>query len=234
MVLCLDRAGLVGEDGPTHHGAFDMASLRPIPGLTIASPYDEHELRALLFTAQTGGKGPFVIRYPRGRGFTVDWECPFYEVEIGRGRCLKEGENLAVITLGPIGHEAEKAIARFEAAQQEAGRPLTVAHYDLRFLKPLDEEMLHQIGRKFSRILTVEDGVRQGGMGSAVLEFMADHGYTPRVVRVGIPDHFVTHGPVADLYRLCGMDAEGILAELNALSNQPEPETMSNRERRSE
>jgi 1-deoxy-D-xylulose-5-phosphate synthase len=226
MVLCLDRAGLVGEDGPTHHGAFDLASLRPIPGLTIASPYDEHELRALLFTAQTGGKGPFVIRYPRGRGVTVDWECPFYEVEVGRGRCLKEGADLAVITLGPIGHEAAKAIEQLEAASREAvsrgeaERPLTVAHYDLRFLKPLDEALLHEVGRKFSRILTVEDGARQGGMGSAVLEFMADHGYSPQVVRIGIPDHFVTHGPVADLYRLCGMDAEGILNAMNTLCNK--------------
>jgi 1-deoxy-D-xylulose-5-phosphate synthase len=226
MVLCLDRAGLVGEDGPTHHGAFDMASLRPIPGLTIASPYDEHELRALLFTAQTGGKGPFVIRYPRGRGVTVDWECPFYEVEVGKGRKLKEGDDIAVITLGPIGHEAAKAIEQFESASREAvvrgeaARPLTVAHYDLRFLKPLDEALLHEVGRKFGRIITVEDGARQGGMGSAVLEFMADHGYAPRISRIGIPDHFVTHGPVKDLYRLCGMDAAGILAELTALGRE--------------
>jgi 1-deoxy-D-xylulose-5-phosphate synthase len=226
MVLCLDRAGLVGEDGPTHHGAFDMASLRPIPGLTIASPYDEHELRALLFTAQTGGKGPFVVRYPRGRGVTVDWECPFYEVEVGKGRKLKEGDDIAVITLGPIGHEAAKAIEQFESASREAvvrgeaARPLTVAHYDLRFLKPLDEALLHEVGRKFGRIITVEDGARQGGMGSAVLEFMADHGYAPRISRIGIPDHFVTHGPVKDLYRLCGMDAAGILAELTALGRE--------------
>jgi 1-deoxy-D-xylulose-5-phosphate synthase len=218
MVLCLDRAGLVGEDGPTHHGAFDLASLRPIPGITIASPYDEHELRALLFTAQTGGKGPFVIRYPRGRGVTVDWECPFYEVEIGRGRRLKEGKDVAVVTLGPIGHEAEKAIAQFEKESREAGHELTVAHYDLRFLKPLDEELLHEIGRHFHAVVTVEDGARQGGMGSAVLEFMADHGYAPRVARIGIPDHFVTHGPVKDLYHLCGMDAEGILAELRSMT----------------
>jgi 1-deoxy-D-xylulose-5-phosphate synthase len=228
MVLCLDRAGLVGEDGPTHHGAFDLASLRPIPGLTIASPYDEHELRALLFTAQMGGKGPFVIRYPRGRGVTVDWECPFYEVPIGKGRQLKEGDDIAVLTLGPIGHQAAEAIARFEAESK-----LTVAHFDLRFLKPLDQELLDTVGRRYHRILCVEDGVRQGGMGSAVLEFMADRGYTPRVVRVGIPDEFVTHGPVADLYRLCGMDADGILQQLRALS-QPEPETMSQRERRNE
>jgi 1-deoxy-D-xylulose-5-phosphate synthase len=215
MVLCLDRAGLVGEDGPTHHGAFDLAALRPIPGLTIASPYDEHELRALLFTAQTGGKGPFVIRYPRGRGVTVDWECPFYEVEIGRGRQLKEGDDIAVITLGPIGHAARQAITQFEAAQK-----LTVAHFDLRFLKPLDEDLLHRIGKKFSRIVTVEDGVRNGGMGSAVLEFMADHGYAPHVIRVGIPDRFVTHGPVADLYHLCGMDAAGIEAALHTIINE--------------
>lgn len=206
VVLCLDRAGLVGEDGPTHHGAFDLAYLRPIPNLTIASPMDEHELRRLMYTAQLPDKGPFAIRYPRGRGVKVDWQCPLEEVPVGHGRRLKEGKDIAVLTLGPIGNVAAKAIERFE---QETGQ--SVAHYDIRFLKPLDEELLHEVGRQFTRIVTVEDGVLKGGMGAAVLEFMADNGYTPRVSRVGIPDNFVEHGSVKELYHLCGMDEDGIL-----------------------
>lgn len=206
VVLCLDRAGLVGEDGPTHHGAFDMAYLRPIPNLVIASPYNEHELRRLMYTAQLPDKGPFVIRYPRGRGVLTDWECPLETIEIGTGRKLKEGTDLAVITIGPIGNKAAAAIAR---AEKELG--CSIAHYDLRFLKPLDEALLHEVGQKFTRILTVEDGVRNGGMGSAILEFMNDHGYYPRVTRLGLPDRFVQHGPVNDLYAICGIDEESIL-----------------------
>lgn len=206
VVLCLDRAGLVGEDGPTHHGAFDMAYLRPIPNLAIASPYNEHELRRLMYTAQLPDKGPFVIRYPRGRGVLTDWECPLEAIEIGTGRKLKEGTDLAVITIGPIGNKAAAAIAR---AEKELG--CSIAHYDLRFLKPLDEALLHEVGQKFTRILTVEDGVRNGGMGSAILEFMNDHGYYPRVTRLGLPDRFVQHGPVNDLYAICGIDEESIL-----------------------
>lgn len=206
VVLCLDRAGLVGEDGPTHHGAFDMAYLRPIPNLVIASPYNEHELRRLMYTAQLPDKGPFVIRYPRGRGVLTDWECPLEAIEIGTGRKLKEGTDLAVITIGPIGNKAAAAIVR---AEKELG--CSIAHYDLRFLKPLDENLLHEVGQKFTRILTVEDGVRNGGMGSAILEFMSDHGYSPRVTRLGLPDRFVQHGPVNDLYAICGIDEESIL-----------------------
>ena len=209
VVLCLDRAGLVGEDGPTHHGAFDLAYLRPVPNLTIASPMDEHELRRLMYTAQLPDKGPFAIRYPRGRGVLVDWQCPLEEVPVGKGRRLKEGKDIAVLTLGPIGNTAAKAIDRFE---QETGQ--SVAHYDLRFLKPLDEALLHEVGKNFTRIVTVEDGVRKGGMGSAILEFMADNGYTPHVSRIGIPDGFVEHGTVKQLYHLCGMDEEGIMKAL--------------------
>lgn len=205
VVLCLDRAGLVGEDGPTHHGALDLAYMRPIPNLTVASPYNEHELRRLMYTAQLPDKGPFVIRYPRGRGSLIDWKCPLEEIEVGKGRQLKEGKDLAVITLGPIGNMAAKAIAR---AEQETGK--TIAHYDLRFLKPLDEELLHEVGRNFKQIVTIEDGVLKGGMGSAILEFMADNGYTPLVKRIGLPDQFVQHGPVKELYRICGLDDEGI------------------------
>lgn len=205
VVFCLDRAGLVGEDGPTHHGAFDLAYLRSIPNLTIASPMNEHELRKLMFTAQLPEQGPFAIRYPRGRGVLVDWQCPLEEIQVGKGRKLKEGKDIAVLTLGPIGNEAAKAIASAEA---KSGK--TIAHYDLRFLKPLDEEILDEIGQNYQFIVTVEDGVLKGGMGSAILEYMADHGYTPSVRRIGIPDNFVQHGTPQELYRICGMDATSI------------------------
>lgn len=206
VVLCLDRAGLVGEDGPTHHGAFDLAALRPIPNLTIASPYDEAELRRLMYTAQLPDKGTFVIRYPRGRGSLVNWRCPLTAVEVGKGRLLKEGRDVALISLGPIGTTAAEAIKQVE----EEYADLSIAHYDLRFLKPLDEEMLHQIGRTFSRIVTIEDGARMGGMGSAVLEWMEDHGYRPSVKRLGLPDTFVEHGTVAELRHIVGLDIESI------------------------
>ena len=205
VVLCLDRAGLVGQDGPTHHGAFDLAYMRVIPNLTIASPYDEKELRRLMYTAQLPDKGTFVIRYPRGRGVVTDWKCPLEEIPVGKGRKLKDGKDMAIISIGPIGHEAEKAIEAIETKE-----PKNIAHYDLRFLKPLDEEMLHEIGQHFHQIITLEDGVLKGGMGSAILEFMADNGYTPEIKRIGIPDKFVQHGKPEELYHLCGMDAEGI------------------------
>ena len=205
VVFCLDRAGLVGEDGPTHHGVFDLAYLRSIPNLTIASPMNEHELRKLMYTAQSPDKGPFAIRYPRGRGVLVDWECPLEEIEVGKGRKLKEGKDIAVLSLGPIGNEAMKAIASAEA---KIGK--SIAHYDLRFLKPLDEEMLDEIGQNYAYIVTIEDGVLKGGMGSAILEYMADHGYTPKIRRIGIPDCFVQHGTPNELYKICGMDATSI------------------------
>ena len=204
MVLCLDRAGLVGEDGPTHHGAFDLAFLRPIPNITIASPYDECELRRLMYTAQLPDKGTFVIRYPRGKGKLKDWRCPLEAVEVGTGRCLREGKDVALITLGPIGKIME------EAVEKAAEKGISVAHYDLRFLKPLDNNMLHSIGQKFSRIITVEDGVVAGGMGSAIMEFMAANGYTPAIKPMGIPDKFVEHGTVDELYKLCQMDKDSV------------------------
>lgn len=212
VVLCLDRAGLVGEDGPTHHGVFDLAYFRPIPNLTIASPLNEHELRRLMYTAQLPGKGTFVIRYPKGRGVLPDWRCPLEEIPIGTGRKLKDGTDVAVVTIGPIGNLAAKAIRHAEAAKE-----ISVAHYDLRFLKPLDEAMLHEIGRHFRRVITVEDGVLKGGMGSAILEFMADNGYTPQVQRIGVPDRFVEHGTQNELYHLCGMDEEGIYQTILAI-----------------
>lgn len=206
VVMCLDRAGLVGEDGSTHHGAFDLAALRPIPNLTIASPMNEHELRKLMYTAQLPGKGTFVIRYPRGRGALRDWHCKLEEIEVGTGRRLTDGEDLAILTLGPIAYQAQEAI-------RQAG--FSVAHYDLRFLKPLDNKLLHELGQRFKRIITIEDGVRNGGMGSAVLEWMDDHGYTPRVVRLGLPDsEFVEHGTVQQLYKKCRIDAESIKEEI--------------------
>lgn len=202
VVLCLDRAGLVGEDGATHHGAFDMAALRPIPNLTIASPMNEHELRKLMFTAQLPGKGTFVIRYPRGNGVLVDWKCQLEEIAVGKGRKIRDGEELAVISIGPVGNGVEEAIAM-------TGR--SVAHYDLRFLKPLDDALLEEVGRRFQKVITIEDGVRNGGMGSAVLEWMDDHNYHPKVVRMGLPDdRFIVHGTVPELQRLCGIDTESI------------------------
>ena len=204
MVLCLDRAGLVGEDGPTHHGAFDLAFLRPIPNITIASPYDECELRRLMYTAQLPDKGTFVIRYPRGKGKLKDWRCPLEAVEVGTGRCLREGKDVALITLGPIGKIME------EAVEKAAEKGISVAHYDLRFLKPLDNNMLHSIGQKFNRIITVEDGVIAGGMGSAIMEFMAANGYSPVIKPMGIPDKFVEHGTVDELYKLCQMDKDSV------------------------
>lgn len=205
VVLCLDRAGLVGEDGPTHHGVFDMAALRVVPNLTIASPMDECELRRLMYTAQLPDKGPFVIRYPRGSGSVVDWRCPLEEVPVGKGRKLRDGADMAVITIGPTGVEAAAAIDEIANSQK-----LSIAHYDLRFLKPLDEDLLHEIGQRFQKVVTIEDGVRNGGMGSAVMEWMNDHGYRPVVRRLGIPDHFVEHGTVAQLRHIVGIDKESI------------------------
>ena len=211
VVLCLDRAGIVGPDGPTHHGVFDMAAMRPIPNLTIASPMDEHELRRLMFTAQLPNKGTFVIRYPRGQGQLVDWKCPLEEVEVGTGRRMREGKNMAVLSIGPIGTYVEQAIDESN---------LDIAHYDMRFLKPLDNKLLQEVGEQFKTIITVEDGSRDGGMGSAVLEWMADHGYTPRVIRLGIADNFVEHGTVEQLYEACGISKEAIKKVIYQIVNE--------------
>jgi len=215
VVLCFDRAGLVGEDGATHHGAFDMAALRPVPNLTIASPLNEHELRRLMFTAQQPGRGTFIIRYPRGRGVLVDWRCPLEAVEVGTGQKLCDGDDVAVLSIGPIGNHVNEAIARLRMEAEEKGTSAPgVAHYDMRFLKPIDENILREVGEKFRRIVTVEDGVRNGGLGTAVVEWMNDHGYTPRIVRLGLPDSFVEHGTVAELQHITGIDVEGIMAAL--------------------
>ena len=204
VVFCFDRAGLVGQDGATHHGAFDLAALRPIPNLTISSPMNEHELRKLMYTAQLPGKGPFVIRYPRGRGVLTDWRCPLEELPIGKGRKLSEGKDVAVLSLGPIGNVVAKVV---QELQKEGHH---VAHYDMRFLKPIDEGILQEVGTTFRRIVTVEDGVVKGGLGSAVIEYMSDHNLHPQIVRLGLPDHFVEHGTPEELYHLVGLDAEAI------------------------
>lgn len=205
MVLCLDRAGIVGEDGPTHHGAFDLAFLRPIPNITISSPYDECELRRLMYTAQQPDMGTFVIRYPRGKGSLVDWRCPLETVPVGKGRLLKDGSDVALLTLGPIGKLMEGAI---EEAEKQG---VSVAHYDMRFLKPLDTDILHNVGKRFKNIITLEDGSAKGGFGSAVVEFMAAEGYTPQIKVIGIPDNFVEHGTPAELYKICAMDSDSVL-----------------------
>lgn len=210
VVFCFDRAGLVGEDGATHHGAFDMAALRPVPNLTISSPMDEHELRRLMFTAQMPGKGSFVIRYPRGKGSIVDWKCPLEEVEVGKGRKLCDGDDAVVLSIGPVGVNVKKAV------EQLKEKGMAVSHYDMRFLKPLDDNILHEVGKKFKRVVTVEDGVRNGGLGSAVMEWFEDHDYEVRVKRLGLPDEYVEHGTVAELQHIVGIDVEGIMKAVNS------------------
>ena len=211
VVICLDRAGLVGEDGATHHGAFDLAALRPVPNLTIASPMDEHELRRLMYTAQLPGKGTFVIRYPRGKGVQVNWRCPMEEVTVGTGRKIHDGKDVAVLSIGPIGNTVEEAILNYQSSNPNP--QLSIAHYDMRFLKPLDEQILKEVGERFGRIITVEDGVRNGGLGSAVLEWMSDHGHHPQITRMGLPDKFVEHGTIKELQHIAGIDKESILRE---------------------
>lgn len=206
VVICLDRAGLVGEDGATHHGAFDMVALRTVPNITIAAPMDEHELRRLMYTAQLPGKGTFVIRYPRGRGVLADWHCPLEEVEVGTGRKLRDGKDIAILSIGAVGNNAVKAVDGME----QDGAAVSCAHYDMRFVKPLDENLLREVAGKFNKIITLEDGSREGGFGSAVLEWMDDNGYHPDIVRLGLPDRFVEQGTVAELQHITGIDADGI------------------------
>ena len=208
VVLPLDRAGLVGEDGATHHGVFDIALLRNVPNVIIAAPMDAREMRNIMYTASEGGYGAaFVIRYPRGGKIDKDnWRTPMERVEIGRGRRMSEGDDIAVLSFGTAGNDAAEAVGR------AAGEGISIAHYDLRFAKPLDEQMLHEIGRKFRKIVTVEDGVLAGGVGSAVLEFMNGNGYSPQIVRLGIGDTFVEHGTLGELKALSGIDADAIYA----------------------
>lgn len=209
VIFCLDRAGVVGSDGATHHGIFDLAYMRCIPNITIAAPRNEIELRNLMYTAQEFKSGPFVIRYPRGKGYIVDWKQPMKKVKIGKGEQLKAGKDLAVITIGTMAHSAARAIEKVERENE-----ISIAHYDMRFLKPLDTEMLHEIASNFKQIVTIEDGVINGGFGSAVLEFMADNNYKLNVKRLGINDTFVEHGTPEQLYNMLGLDTEGIAKSL--------------------
>ncbi len=204
VVFCLDRAGLVGEDGATHHGAFDLAFFRCIPNLTIAAPMNEVELRNMMYTAQLDNMGAWVIRYPRGRGVTANWKQPFKRLEPGKGRRIRNGEDLAILTIGHTGNFASSAIDRLE---QKGFKP---AHFDIRFLKPLDEKLLHEVFTEYNALIVVEDGTIQGGFGSAVTEFKSDHNHTAQVIRLGIPDQFIEHGSPDALYRECGFHAEDI------------------------
>ena len=220
VVMCLDRAGLVGDDGPTHHGAFDLAYFRPIPNLTVCAPMDEHELRDMMYTAQLDNQGPFVIRYPRGLSVHPEWRNAMAAMPIGKGRCITEGENVAVLTIGHIGNEAARAVDALRSEGKNAG------HYDMRFLKPLDTALLDDIAARYRAIVTVEDGTIEGGFGSAVLEYLQDCRNCdtsmpmPPVVRLGIPDHFVTHGPVPQLQKDCRFDAESIKSAIIKLWNE--------------
>ena len=207
VVFCLDRAGLVGEDGPTHHGVFDIAALRPVPNLTLCSPMDECELRRMMYTAQLPGMGTVVIRYPRGKGVKRDdWHCELEAIPVGKARLVSDGSDVAVLSYGPLGNDVQKVISQL----REEGNSLSVAHYDMRFCKPLDTEVLESVSQRFSRIVTVEDGQLAGGFGSAVLEWMSDNGKTTSVRRVGLPDRFIEHGTVSELRHIAGTDIESI------------------------
>ena len=212
VVFCFDRAGLVGEDGPTHHGVFDIAALRPVPNLTLCSPMDECELRRMMYTAQLPGMGTVVIRYPRGKGVKRDdWHCEFEAIPIGKARQISDGSDVAVLSYGPMGNDVQKAISQLH----DEGSPLSVAHYDMRFCKPLDTDVLESVSQRFSRIVTVEDGQLAGGFGSAVLEWLSDNGKTTRVRRIGLPDRFIEHGTVNELRHIAGTDIESIKQAIN-------------------
>jgi 1-deoxy-D-xylulose-5-phosphate synthase len=215
VVFCLDRAGFAGADGPTHHGSYDLAYMRCIPNMVVSAPMNEEELRNLMYTATLPeNAGPFSIRYPRGEGVMPEWRKPLKKLIIGTGRVVREGEGVAVLSIGHIGNYAVKATDKLLAEGLNPG------HYDLRFCKPLDEEMLHNVCRRYKAIVTVEDGCLQGGFGAAVLEFMADHGYSLPVRRLGIPDRIVEHGTQDELYKESGFDADGITAALREMSSK--------------
>jgi len=214
VIFCLDRGGLVGEDGATHHGAFDLAYMRCVPNMIVAAPMDEIELRNMMFTAQQKNHGTFSIRYPRGRGVTIDWKQPFEEIEIGKSRVIREGNDIAVLTIGNTGNFVNSI------EQRLLDNNIDYAHYDMRFVKPLDTERLHKVFSKFKNIITVEDGVIAGGFGSAVLEFMSDNNYSVNVVRLGIPDEFIEHGTPAELHKICNFDAENIFKTITSTVKQ--------------
>jgi len=205
VVFCLDRGGIAGADGPTHHGAYDLAYMRCVPNMTVAAPMNEEELRNLMYTAQQDDMGPFTIRYPRGAGVMPEWKTPMKIIEVGKGRKIRDGDDIAILTIGHIGNYAVQACAELSK------EGLNIAHYDMRFVKPLDEELLNEVFSNYSKVITVEDGCVIGGMGSAVLEFMADKGYTSHVKRLGIPDEVIEHGSQLELHTQCGFHPEGIV-----------------------
>jgi 1-deoxy-D-xylulose-5-phosphate synthase len=206
VVFCLDRGGLVGADGPTHHGTYDLAYMRSIPNMVVSAPMDEEELRNLMFTAQAENHGPFSIRYPRGNGVLLEWKTPLRALKVGTGRKLKSGTDVAFLTIGAIGNYTRKACETLE------GMGVHAAHYDMRFVKPIDELMLHEVFGKFDKVITVEDGCIQGGFGSAVIEFMADNGYHAQIKRLGVPDRYIEHGSQDELYKECGYDTDAMVA----------------------
>jgi 1-deoxy-D-xylulose-5-phosphate synthase len=221
VVFCLDRAGIAGADGPTHHGAYDLAYMRCIPNMTVSAPMNEEELRNLMFTAQQDDMGPFSIRYPRGSGVMVDWQRPMKAIPVGKGRKICDGEEIAILSIGTVGNEVVKATTALNA---EGYNP---AHYDLRFVKPLDEALLHDVCKKFNKVITVEDGCIEGGMGSAVLEFMADNNYHTQVIRLGIPDRYVEHGEQPELWAECGYDANAIAEKVKSLVEKRNTHTIA-------
>lgn len=222
VVFCLDRGGVVGADGATHHGAYDLAFFRCIPNMIVASPINEEDLRNLMFTAQVENNGPFSIRYPRGNGSMVNWKTPFKKIKIGTGQRLKNGDDIAILSIGPIGLEAKKAIEKLEETAN-----ISIAHYDMRFVKPIDEILLHEVFTKFNKVITLEDGCIMGGLGSAVLEFMADNNYQAQVKRLGIPDRFVDHGTQEELYAECFYDANAVIETVRSLINTSENKALA-------
>jgi 1-deoxy-D-xylulose-5-phosphate synthase len=219
VVFCLDRAGMAGADGPTHHGAYDIAYMRCIPNIIVSAPMNEEELRNLMFTAQLPNKGPFSIRYPRGKGAMTEWKTPFKEIKIGTGRKMKNGNDIAILSLGHVGNYAVQACAELSEEGVDA------AHYDMRFAKPLDSILLHEVFGKFDKIITLEDGSIIGGIGSAIIEFMADHGYSAQIKRLGIPDKYIEHGTQDELHAECNMDKTAILNAVKKLINTHEDTT---------
>lgn len=211
VIFCLDRGGLVGDDGATHHGVFDLAYMRTVPNMIVSAPMNEEDLRNLMYTAQHRNHGPFSIRYPRGRGVQLDWKKPFKAIPIGKGKIIRIGTDIAILSIGHIGNHVVEAIDNLEKEH------ISAAHYDMRFVKPLDEELLHKVFKQFNQVITVEDGVMSGGFGSAILEFMCDNGYTSRVKRLGVPDRFIDQGTQQELYKECGYDVEGIIETVKTL-----------------
>jgi len=220
VIFCLDRGGLVGEDGATHHGVYDLAYMRCIPNMIVSAPLNEEELRNLMYTAQLGNYGPFSIRYPRGRGVMPEWNTTFQKVEIGKGQQIRKGEDIAVLSIGHVGNYVIEASKILTKAYQ-----INIAHYDMRFVKPIDEEILHAVGKNYKAVITIEDGTIIGGFGSAVLEFMSENGYSPIIKRLGVPDRFIEQGTPQELHHECGFDVQGIIEEVKALAK---PNILSN------